>query len=116
MLTREALDCYAAAGMRWASKEEVAARHGRLLELADVDGRPRPGSSTWQSLSRGTGTIETDYLNGEIVLLGRQHGIPTPANEVLQRLAAAAARERWAPGRYSARELEAAIGEAGGRS
>ena len=28
--------------------------------------------------------METDYLNGEIALLGRLHGIPTPVNEALQ--------------------------------
>ena len=34
--------------------------------------------SVWQSLTRSTGSVETDYLNGEIVLLGRLHRIPTP--------------------------------------
>ena len=53
----------------------------------------RPGASSWQSLARGTGSIEADYLNGEIVLLGRLHGVPTPVNLLLQQLAAAAARE-----------------------
>jgi 2-dehydropantoate 2-reductase len=50
------------------------------------------------SLRRGTGDIETDYLNGEIVLLGRIHGIPTPANELLQRLARELAATRHGPG------------------
>ena len=40
----------------------------------------RGGSSTWQSLTRGTGDIECDFLNGEIALLGRLFGVPTPAN------------------------------------
>ena len=48
--------------------------------------------ATWQSLRRGTGAIETDYLTGEIVLLGRLHGVATPANEALQALAAEMAR------------------------
>ncbi len=115
MATREALACYAAARIEWVSKEEVAARHAGLLELGAVDGKPRPGSSSWQSIARGTGSIETDYLNGEVVLLGRRHGVPTPANEVLQRLAARTAAERGRPGRYSSRELETLIAEAGGR-
>ena len=51
-----------------------------------------------QSLQRGTGDIETDNLNGEIVLLGRIHGISTPANELLQQLARALAVTRDAPG------------------
>ncbi len=48
---------------------------------------PRTGGSTRQSVQRAAGSVETDYLNGEIVLLGRLHGIPTPANELLQQLA-----------------------------
>ena len=38
--------------------------------------------------SGGSGSIETDYLNGEIVLLGRLHGVPTPVNALLQQLSA----------------------------
>jgi 2-dehydropantoate 2-reductase len=43
--------------------------------------------SSWQSLQRCTGDIETDYLNREIVLLGRLYGVLTPANELMQQLA-----------------------------
>ena len=55
---------------------------------ARVDGptpRPVPGAntgasnSTWQSLSRNTGNVETDYFNGEIVRIAHQHGITAPA-------------------------------------
>ena len=59
--------------------------------------------------SRGTGTVEADYLNGEIVLLGREHGVPTPVNDVLQRTANAFARERREPGSMSVAELTALI-------
>ena len=41
-----------------------------------VGGRDPRRRSTWQSLARGSG-VETDYLNGEIALLGRLHGVPT---------------------------------------
>jgi 2-dehydropantoate 2-reductase len=61
--------------------------------------------SSWQSLMRRQGSIETDYLNGEIVLLGRKHGIPTPFNAVLQRIANEMAAAREPPGKYSAEEL-----------
>ena len=50
------------------------------------------GGSSWQSLQRATGRIESDYLNGEVVLLGREHGIATPVNQLLQSLAHEAAR------------------------
>lgn len=63
------------------------------------------GGSSWQSLSRGTGTIESDYLNGEIALLGRLHGVPTPVNEALQRVANTFARERRPAGSLPVGEL-----------
>ena len=73
-----------------------------LLQRGEIAGQTRPGGSSWQSLQRGTGDIETDYLNGEIVLLGRMHGVPTPANELLQRLARELAATRDEPGATSA--------------
>ncbi len=45
-----------------------------------------PGQqSTWQSFTRGASS-EVDFLNGEIVLLGRLHGLATPYNEAVQTL------------------------------
>jgi 2-dehydropantoate 2-reductase len=41
--------------------------------------------STLQSIKRGKST-EVDYLNGEIVTLGKQMGIPTPANSLMVEL------------------------------
>jgi 2-dehydropantoate 2-reductase len=77
----------------------------RRWGVRDIDGRARAGSSTWQSLARGTGALETDYLNGEIVLLGRLHGVPTPINARLCALAAGAARDGRAPGSLSADDV-----------
>ncbi|HEX4008913.1 MAG TPA: 2-dehydropantoate 2-reductase [Solirubrobacteraceae bacterium] len=73
--------------------------------VRDIDGRKRAGSSTWQSLARGTGALETDYLNGEIVLQGRLVGVPAPVNEALCRLAARAAREGRRPGSLRAADI-----------
>lgn len=87
-----------AAGIAFVSEEEDAERRGDLLQMRRINGERRVGSSGRQSLARGTGHIETDFLNGEVVLLGRLHGVPTPVNALLQRLAAEAARERHAPG------------------
>jgi 2-dehydropantoate 2-reductase len=41
--------------------------------------------STLQSIRRGS-TTEVDYLNGEIVNLGKKMGIPTPANSLMVEL------------------------------
>ncbi|MFG1924776.1 ketopantoate reductase family protein [Cryptosporangium sp. NPDC048952] len=56
------------------------------------------GSSTRQSLSRASGDTEADFLNGEIVLLGRLHGVPTPLNAAVQAAVASAARDGLPPG------------------
>jgi 2-dehydropantoate 2-reductase len=90
--------CLRTAGIDFASREEDTERRGDLVRLLPVGGRSRGGGSSWQSLQRGTTTIETAYLNGEIVLLGRLVGVATPVNELLTRLAVEAARDRRPPG------------------
>lgn len=99
----------AAAGIDVASDEEDAARRGDLISMRRIDGRRREGGSSWQSLARGTGSIEADALNGEVVLLGRLHGVPTPVNELLQRTAARLARDGAPPGSMTVEELEAQL-------
>jgi 2-dehydropantoate 2-reductase len=42
--------------------------------------------STWQSFARGAGSHEVDYLNGEIALLARLHGVDAPLSIKLQAL------------------------------
>jgi 2-dehydropantoate 2-reductase len=101
----EALAALGAAGIAYASGDEIAAARGNNVNLGEINGSPRAGGSSWQSLSRGTGTIEADFLNGEIVFLGRMHGVPTAVNETLQKMANQAARERWAPGTVDPREI-----------
>lgn len=94
----EALACYAAAGIVLPSEAEEMERRAAMSAPRPIPGNARDGSSSWQSLARGAGSIEADWLNGEIVLLGRLHGVPTPVNAALQRIANRFARERLAPG------------------
>ena len=102
---REARACYEAAGIRIADEtREAERRRARGLTLP-VGGVTRLGGSSWQSLQRGTGNIEADWLNGEIVLLGRLHGVPTPVNERLQQVANEMARTGAVPGSVTAGEL-----------
>jgi len=103
----EGVACFEAAGYTYATDTEIDARR-RGIELRPIHGRLREGGSTWQSLARG-GSLEVDFLNGEIALLGRQHGVPTPINAGLQRLANAAARAGARPGQMALAELEAAL-------
>lgn len=105
----EAIACYRAAGIEFASREEDLERRGNHLQLAPIAGKERGGGSTWQSLARGSSSTEADYLNGEIVLLGRLHGVPTPVNRTLQLVANRMARERMQPGSLTAADLEAEL-------
>jgi 2-dehydropantoate 2-reductase len=105
----EAEACYAAAGITAVTEEEDRARRGDLLRMRPIEGRRRGGGSSWQSLERGTGSIEADYLNGEIVLLGRLHGVPTPVNAALQQVANRMAREHLPPRSLTVDDIEAAV-------
>ena len=96
--------CLRAAGIDAVPPDEERARRG-TFRAGSIAGRTRPGGSTWQSLARATGSVEADDLNGEIVLLGRLHGVPTPVNEALQRVAARLAAEGTPPGSLRPEDL-----------
>ena len=98
--------CFTAAGWTWTDGAAFAARRkGILAPWRPADGTTRPGGSTFQSLLRRTGSTEVDYLNGEIVLLGRLHDVATPANEMLQVTIRRMAHNGTAPGSLHAQEL-----------
>jgi 2-dehydropantoate 2-reductase len=88
------------------SRDEFRARSA-LLNRA-LGGRV--GNSTLQSVLRGTGSVETDYLNGEIVLLGRLHDVPTPANELVQRLTRELVGRGDAAASLRVKDVERALG------
>lgn len=83
--TDEARSAFAAAGLTMVDDAEWDGYRGHDVKALPVGGTTRSGGSSWQSVARGTGSVETDYLNGEIVLLGRLHGVKTPVNAALQR-------------------------------
>ncbi|MCA9513995.1 MAG: hypothetical protein KC635_03550 [Myxococcales bacterium] len=105
----EARAVFAAAGLPLPSHDEERARHHGLT-LGTIAGRARGGGSTWQSLARDAGSAESDYLNGEIARLGREHGVPTPVNVGLQRAIAWAVGEGLGPGALTLAELAARVG------
>lgn len=81
----EARAALQAAGYSLAASSERTSdiSNWRIAENSGI----QPGQqSTWQSFTRGASS-EVDYLNGEIVLLGRLHDVPTPYNSAIQRLA-----------------------------
>jgi 2-dehydropantoate 2-reductase len=99
--------CLAAAGITVI--EEPADGRPNPLTPGTIGGSRRPGSSTLQSVTRGVAT-EVDFLNGEIVRLGRELGIATPLNELLQRLVTQMSRDGTSPGLLTEEELLARAG------
>jgi len=81
------------------------------VKLADITGHSRAGGSTWQSLTRGLSSIEVDFLNGEIVLLGKLYGIPTPYNRLLREVANHMARTGTRPGSMTVEDLQRMLAE-----
>ena len=100
----------AAAGIPYADEAEREVVQGDRMQLQQIEGVPRLGGSTWQSLARATGSAEVDYLNGEIALLGRLHGVPTPINDLLQRLVTEYARDRREPRDLAPSRIRAMLG------
>lgn len=106
----EAEAVFHAAGIGW---EEVGADHPHRQEhmpRSEVPGFQGVGTSTAQSLLRGAGSVETDWLNGEISYLGRIHGVPTPVNDAFTRIGARLAHEGQGPGTMTLAQVLAEIG------
>jgi len=103
----EARAVYAAHGIAFADVSMKDPRRAEHLRITDIEGVERVGGSTTQSLLRGLGSVETDYLNGEIVLLGRLAGVPTPVNAGLVALAARLVQEGAPAGGVDAAQLRA---------
>ncbi len=107
---QEAQDILAQAGIRWISAKELeqewpeitAPLHGSL----DTEAQ----SSTWQSLARNQGTVETEFLNGEVVQLARKLGQQAPINEMLLRISQEMAINHEPPGKYTPAQLSALLG------
>lgn len=101
---------YQAAGIRWEQTPDRVERYKARAETMRFDipeGDTFIGGSTWQSLVKGASTLETDFFNGEILMLGRLHDVPTPTNEFLQHYAARLLRGEMPPGSVSADQLDA---------
>lgn len=108
---REAMTVYSAAGIRPTSPEEYAERVTAFYKAAPVGGDARSASSTLQSVLRGHQTTEVDYLNGEVELLGKLHGVPTPYNTVIRRVATRMAATGEQPGSVTIDELAEMVRE-----
>lgn len=113
-VAEEARAVYKAAGIETAGKlyDERSKAGFKIVKIPDA---PNMESSSFQSVARGADSIETDFLNGEIVLLGRLHGVQTPANAALQRNAQRLLKEKMAPGSIPVEDLQAEIAAGGSK-
>ena len=110
---REGENCLIAAGLTFEDPDEFNARVARSRgETAMAPGQRNLGS-TWQSLMFGATSLETDFLNGEVVRMGRLHGVPTPHNAVLQETVARMHASGSRPGRFTVADLEGFLASRG---
>lgn len=107
---QEAQEILARADIRWVSNEEL------IQEWPERNSQPRSrlddksGTSTWQSLTRQQGTVETDFLNGEIVHLAKRLGTQAPLSEKLLSICQEMAAKHEQPGKYTPAELSRLLG------
>lgn len=110
-LRREGENVLRQAGIEFISFEVSTATRADGPEIRPVPGsNTGPSNSTWQSLSRQTGNVETDFLNGEIVRIAHRYGIEAPLNTALAGAARATVRNGLGPGGYSADQLAELVG------
>lgn len=110
-LEDEARAVLAAAGIEVTPDAEEAAARAAGFSMHHVPGVPDDvGGSTWQSLQRGTGNVETDYLNGEVARVAHGLGREAPLNARLASLVRQAAEHGQQPGAVTAAQLAEALG------
>ncbi len=106
----EAKELLTEAGIGWRSEAEIT------KEWPDFGAKPRAAmdtedqSSTWQSLGRQQGSVETEFLNGEIVRVAKRLGKKAPINETITRICVEMAARKEKPGKYSSNQLREILG------
>ncbi len=105
-LYAEAHACFQAAGITYLTQKDINARceEAGVDMQAGIPGIDRIGGSTLQSMLRATGNIETGYLNGEIVSLGKQFNVSTPANAVMLEISKEIVEQRLPIGHFNLSE------------
>jgi hypothetical protein len=101
----EAKDIVQKAGIKWISQEQVARDWPEIT--APLRGQLNTGgwSSTWQSLARHQGSVETEFLNGEIVRVAKRLGLQAPFNKKLMEISQEMAANHEPPGKYTPVQL-----------
>jgi 2-dehydropantoate 2-reductase len=98
------------AGIKWVSQEQVARDWPETETSVRARLDTEAQSSTWQSLARRQGSVETEFLNGEIVRVAERLGLKAPLNQKLVEIGQAMAAHHETPGRYTTAQLSEMLG------
>ena len=88
-------------------------RNGGFACEYDLPAERRTYPSTWQDLRLQRQATEVDFLNGEIVRLGKDLGVPTPLNSILVNLIHLAVEHKDPPGKYTLKRFESCFMQGG---
>ena len=106
----EAQNIVSRAGINWISQEQVAKDWPEISAPLRGSLNTEAQSSTWQSLARHQGSVETEFLNGEIVRVAGRLGMKAPINEKLMQVTQEMARNHQEPGKFKSSELSSILG------
>ena len=108
--SQELEELLAEAGINWISQARMLEEWPEINEPLRGSLDTEAQSSTWQSLAREQGTVETEFLNGEVLRLAERLGRPAPVNEMLLKIILEMADNREHPGKYTAAQLGSILG------
>ena len=106
----EASNIVSQAGINWISQEQVAKDWPEITAPLRGSLDTEAQSSTWQSMARHQGSVETEFLNGEIVRIAESLGMQAPINEKLMKTSQDMATKHETPGKFTPAELSIMLG------
>lgn len=109
-IRQEAQEILIQAGIHWVPVEEVKREWPEIAKPPRGSLEIKSHGSTWQSLARRQGTVETEFINGEVVRLANKLGIKAPINETLMRVSQEMAANHELPGKYTHAQLSRLLG------
>jgi 2-dehydropantoate 2-reductase len=92
-----------------ADLRRVVADPAKIHEEENSPVELRTYPSTWVDLKQKRGDTEAGYFNGEIILLGEKHYLPTPYNSTLFNIVETMAAKGAEPGLYTIEELASLV-------
>jgi 2-dehydropantoate 2-reductase len=98
------------ANIKWISQAKMMEEWPEINEPLRGSLDTEAQSSTWQSLAREQGTVETEFLNGEAVRLAEKLGRQAHINDMLLKITLEMAANREHPGKYTAGQLGSILG------